>query len=172
MNITSFHWEIINLMMVWPSTNRDLMGFTFLAICERTVEIAFFPQTVWPHWGVLAVGVKARCQVVSSVRDIFADRRSTNAPSSSVFDGRVSPETSRATLSSSGPLRSLSLRRSANFAIARATLSSLWAPSDRGAHFAIARATLLSFFVEILPRGPLQRSCQETSYRELVQRSC
>ena len=25
---------------------------------------------------------------------------------------------------------------------------------------------------EILPRGPLQRSCQETSYRDLVQRSC
>ena len=27
-------------------------------------------------------------------------------------------------------------------------------------------------FVEILPRRPLQRSCQETSYRALVRRSC
>ena len=33
----------------------------------------YIPQTVWPHWGVLTVGVKARCsiEVVSEASGIF-----------------------------------------------------------------------------------------------------
>ena len=86
-----------------------------------------------------------------------------------------------------GPVRSLSLWRSAQFEIARITLSALWACQIT---LVVARClcwdkyhccTVLILIIkdilrraldqQILPRGPLQRFCQDSSYRELLQRS-
>ena len=97
----------------------------------------FFLSVATP--GVLRVGVKAGCsfEVVSSVSGKFGDHYNTPAPSSS-FLTKVSHKTfSRRPLANPlvtlGPLRSLFLWCSANFAIARATLSSLWASRCCGA---------------------------------------
>ena len=50
-----------------------------------------FPQTAWPHWGILTVGVKDMCsfKVVSGAYGKFGDLCIADVPSSPVFDGSL-----------------------------------------------------------------------------------
>ena len=58
-------------MLHYPFTPTTL--FRDNLFVWEILDVLFFPQTVWPHWGVLTITVKARCsiEVVSVAFGIF-----------------------------------------------------------------------------------------------------
>ena len=60
--------------------NSQVHRFLFLWKTRCLFKLNVFPQTVWPHWGVITVGVKAQCsiEVLSVVFGIFPVNFHTN----------------------------------------------------------------------------------------------
>ena len=170
--------------------NVSVQDLHIRGVLARFLYKIFFPKNV-ATLGVLTVRAKAWCsfEVVSGMGgklNKFDDPCSTNTPSSSLFDGRVG---------------SLLLWRGANFEIVRASFLALWAcqialaaarcefwdrsrnplgtldVSDRSR----CGAVLICIVKEILRRDLdkevfcrelTQRSWQDVSCRDLVQRHC
>jgi hypothetical protein len=127
----------------------------------RRRDSIFFPQLVCPHWGVLTVTLKARCsiEVASSVSGQFPVNFHTEWLLWDVhvhFDRAGSRKTRHLIQNlAKGPLRGSLYRDLAKRPLMDILLRDL------------AKRSL----TEILPSGLLHKSCQESFYRERVQRS-
>ena len=158
-------WEI----EIWKLEGK----FDFCMFNTGTIKTTCWtsvPQTVWPHWGVLTVGVKARCsiEVVSLASGIFPVNFHTKWLLWNVhvhFDCAGSHKTGVAVLGC-GIFPKFQYSMALVACPCAFRLRRLAPGSHKTRNLAQTSGQETSY------RELVQRSCQETSSGDLVQRSC